>query len=113
MKYFANNSTRKPNVLRRANQSQSDVPHEASGTTPSHILSRALSLAFRPSLKAASNYGKKSENVEIVIAVMGVTGAGKSSFIETVTRQKDVQVGHDLYSGKFVPEYMNTRSWSN
>lgn len=38
--------------------------------------------------------GKK----EVVIAVMGVTGAGKSSFIKRITGQ-DVFVGHGLNSG--------------
>jgi predicted GTPase len=34
------------------------------------------------------------------IAVMGVTGAGKSSLIRTITGNKDVVVGHTLESGK-------------
>jgi predicted GTPase len=52
---------------------------------------------------------KVSQNADIVIAVMGVTGAGKSSFIATVTGQKGIQVGHDLYSGKSFYESMNVR----
>jgi ABC-type branched-subunit amino acid transport system ATPase component len=52
---------------------------------------------------------KVSQNADIVIAVMGVTGAGKSSFVATVTGQKDIRVGHDLYSGKSFHESMNVR----
>ncbi|KAL2076155.1 hypothetical protein VTL71DRAFT_1098 [Oculimacula yallundae] len=37
------------------------------------------------------------ERPDIVIAVMGVTGVGKSSFIEVVTGEKNI-VGHDLQS---------------
>jgi putative ribosome biogenesis GTPase RsgA len=51
-----------------------------------------------------------SQNADIVIAIMGVTGVGKSTFIASVTGRKDVQVGHDLYSGKFFHEYVNARS---
>ena len=35
---------------------------------------------------------------EIIIAVMGVTGAGKSTFIQTATQNKDVIIGHGLES---------------
>jgi hypothetical protein len=37
---------------------------------------------------------------DIVIAVMGGTGVGKSSFIAAATGQ-DVTIGHNLYSRKF------------
>jgi putative ribosome biogenesis GTPase RsgA len=40
-----------------------------------------------------------AQNADIVIAVIGMTGAGKSSFIASVTGREDIQVGHDLYSG--------------
>jgi hypothetical protein len=49
-------------------------------------------------LKAASNDDKASQNADIIIAVMGVTGAGKSTFITTVTERKDIPVGPNLYS---------------
>ncbi|PMD31450.1 hypothetical protein L207DRAFT_441988 [Hyaloscypha variabilis F] len=39
-----------------------------------------------------------AQNADIVIAVIGMTGAGKSSFIASVTGREDIQVGHDLYS---------------
>lgn len=42
--------------------------------------------------------GMAKDKKEIVIAVMGVTGAGKSSFIKGITSQ-DVFVGHGLNSG--------------
>ena len=35
-----------------------------------------------------------------VVAVMGVTGSGKSSFIKTLTGREDIQVGHTLKSGE-------------
>jgi GTPase SAR1 family protein len=41
-----------------------------------------------------------SSNGEIVIAIMGETGVGKSSFIEAVTGQKNIS-GHGLESGNF------------
>lgn len=39
-------------------------------------------------------------NSDVVIAVMGVTGCGKSSFIKKVTGRSDVKVGDNLTSGK-------------
>ena len=38
-------------------------------------------------------------NEEVVVAVMGVTGAGKSSFIQDVTGDQNIRIGHDLESG--------------
>lgn len=37
------------------------------------------------------------EKPPVMIAVMGVTGAGKSTFISTLT-ERDVEIGHDLTS---------------
>ena len=37
---------------------------------------------------------------EEIIAVMGATGAGKSSFIKMVTEDEGVVVGHGLTSGE-------------
>lgn len=37
---------------------------------------------------------------ERIIAVMGATGAGKSSLIRLVTENSEVAVGHGLTSGK-------------
>ena len=39
---------------------------------------------------------------DVVIAVMGVTGAGKSTFIKTVSGRNDVVVGDSLFSGMSV-----------
>jgi ribosome biogenesis GTPase A len=39
---------------------------------------------------------------EVVVAIMGLTGAGKSSFIQTVTGNRDVGIGHGLNSGMFL-----------
>ena len=35
-----------------------------------------------------------------VLAVMGITGAGKSSFIKLVTRDPTVKIGHDQTAGE-------------
>jgi ABC-type hemin transport system ATPase subunit len=43
------------------------------------------------------NMSQKSSNA--VIAVMGMTGAGKSSFIKEVSGRKDIVIGHKLSSG--------------
>jgi putative ribosome biogenesis GTPase RsgA len=37
---------------------------------------------------------------DVVIAVMGMTGAGKSSFIRRMTGNKSIKVGETLQSGK-------------
>jgi hypothetical protein len=42
--------------------------------------------------------GRREMDNDIFIAVMGATGAGKSSFVKLVTGIDDVQVGHDLTS---------------
>jgi signal recognition particle receptor subunit beta len=36
-----------------------------------------------------------------LIAVMGVTGAGKSTFIQTASKATDVVIGHNLESCKY------------
>ena len=38
--------------------------------------------------------------VDVVIAVMGMTGSGKSSFIQRVSQKQSTAVGHGLESGK-------------
>jgi ABC-type proline/glycine betaine transport system ATPase subunit len=40
-----------------------------------------------------------SSSNEVVVAVMGVTGSGKSTFIRNVTENKAISVGHGLESG--------------
>lgn len=39
------------------------------------------------------------EVADVVIAVMGATGAGKSSYIQRVTGRRDILIGHSLASG--------------
>lgn len=36
---------------------------------------------------------------DVIIAVMGMTGAGKSSFIKEVSGRKDIIIGHKISSG--------------
>jgi hypothetical protein len=36
---------------------------------------------------------------EVIIAIMGMTGVGKSSFIQRVTRSKDIHISHSLAPG--------------
>lgn len=40
-------------------------------------------------------------NQTTVVALMGATGTGKSSFINLVTGKEDAKVAHGLYSGTF------------
>jgi ABC-type hemin transport system ATPase subunit len=40
------------------------------------------------------------QNPDIIIAVMGMTGAGKSTFIRRITGDQSIKVGHKLSSGK-------------
>ncbi|KAI4146376.1 MAG: hypothetical protein LQ341_002110 [Variospora aurantia] len=40
----------------------------------------------------------EAHNDEIVVAVVGVTGSGKSSFIKRVTGNESIEIGHDLRS---------------
>lgn len=40
------------------------------------------------------------QSSDVVIAVMGMTGAGKSTFIKSVTGREDIRVGHGLSSGQ-------------
>lgn len=43
-----------------------------------------------------------THNPEVVIAVMGMTGAGKSSFIRRITGDQSIKVGDTLHSGKCI-----------
>lgn len=42
----------------------------------------------------------EAHNDEIVVAVVGVTGSGKSSFIKRVTGNESIEIGHDLRSSQ-------------
>jgi Fe-S cluster assembly ATPase SufC len=39
---------------------------------------------------------------DIIIAVMGIQGVGKSTFIKNITGNDDLVVGHGLFSGTLV-----------
>jgi hypothetical protein len=58
-----------------------------------------------PELMGLSNKGEdnafsKTDLKQTVVAVLGLTGAGKSTFIRNVTRSEDVVIGQGLSSGK-------------
>lgn len=40
----------------------------------------------------------------VVVAIVGPTGVGKSSFIKTLTGAEDIMIGHGLTSGTTFPE---------
>jgi predicted GTPase len=48
---------------------------------------------------------KRSLVQDVVVAVMGVTGAGKSSFIRRVTEDDRVEVGAGLQSSSFLESH--------
>lgn len=51
-----------------------------------------------PSTLEAHKLKRLSFVPEVAVAIMGVTGAGKSSFIRKVTANEEVQVGDSLRS---------------
>jgi ABC-type transport system involved in cytochrome bd biosynthesis fused ATPase/permease subunit len=55
----------------------------------------SLSAKLQPFAESAM----ASQPGDVVIAVMGMTGVGKSSFIQRVTGRKDIRIGHSLSSG--------------
>jgi ABC-type hemin transport system ATPase subunit len=55
-------------------------------------------VAGGPTAETVSD-GEAAEAEEVKIAVMGVTGSGKSTFIRTMTGDLDICVGHTLQSG--------------
>jgi hypothetical protein len=50
---------------------------------------------------------------EIRIAVMGMTGSGKSTFIKRVTGREDIQVGHSLNSGQVFFPFRSSHAQSH
>jgi predicted alpha/beta-fold hydrolase len=52
------------------------------------------------SSKDKDNALSKTELKPTVVAVLGLTGAGKSTFIRNITRSADVTIGHGYRSGK-------------
>lgn len=45
---------------------------------------------------------------DIVIAVMGQTGAGKSRFIKSITGREDIVVGEGLESGRLIQPWFSS-----
>lgn len=61
-----------------------------------------------PPQRASNKAAMSINNNDVVVAVMGVTGCGKSSFIKKVTGRSDVKVGDSLTSGKLHSLYTVT-----
>lgn len=50
-------------------------------------------------VETESDHGPFRPN-DLIIALMGMTGSGKSSFIKLCTSDKSINIGHDLESCK-------------
>jgi len=48
----------------------------------------------------SQNFQEQMVSERIVVVVMGITGAGKSRFIKTLSRREDIEIGDSLESGK-------------
>lgn len=59
--------------------------------------------AARTGEPKGENLPSEGQEEEVVVAVMGVTGSGKSTFIRTMTEKDHVHVGHGLESGMLIP----------
>jgi hypothetical protein len=57
---------------------------------------------LRDDTRRTNRERNRKPSAEVVVAIMGLTGAGKSSFIQTVTEYTDVGIGHGLDSGTFL-----------
>jgi hypothetical protein len=66
-----------------------------------YVASRASNIQASLISRRDQRESQKEETIgeEIIIAVMGETGSGKSSFIQRVTRSDSVKTGHGLESG--------------
>ncbi|KAI1266033.1 P-loop containing nucleoside triphosphate hydrolase protein [Xylariaceae sp. FL1019] len=51
-----------------------------------------------PGIKYTKSLYKKWNSKDVLIAVMGMTGSGKTTFISKVTGRTDLKIGHDLTS---------------
>jgi hypothetical protein len=71
------------------------TPRKSDSTKPVVVSTRKTHDTINKAIETPSG---AEGGEQIVIAVMGVTGAGKSSFIKNVTGSQDVLVGHDLES---------------
>lgn len=45
-------------------------------------------------------------NEEILVALVGITGSGKSSFIKRATGDEKIEIGHDVNSSQQHVEHM-------
>ena len=59
---------------------------------------------------SSSDTSIEQTSEEVVIAVMGVTGSGKSTFIRTMTGNDSVHVGHGLESGNSISVFEQSLS---
>ena len=87
--------------LKRKQAKQSWPPKPTNANDRSSLSSRVSSFFRRLYPKAdALKHGENGPDV--VVAIMGTTGSGKSSFIANVTGRNDIPVGHDLNSGSLL-----------
>ncbi|KAH0202371.1 hypothetical protein KCU99_g4611, partial [Aureobasidium melanogenum] len=80
-------------------QYQKDVDEISSESTKEWTESQA-NFHWRTSADSPASFKEsfKESADDIVIALMGVTGSGKSTFIKRVTGREDIQIGHELTS---------------
>jgi GTP-binding protein EngB required for normal cell division len=85
-------------------ESNSSEPRRASqiGSRLSTILQelQKRQVTEKPPSPVLQKPRRRSIAPEVVVAVMGVTGAGKSSFIRRITANDEVVVGKGLQSGR-------------
>ncbi|KAJ4425108.1 hypothetical protein N0V82_000163 [Gnomoniopsis sp. IMI 355080] len=72
--------------------SSSGIPRRSSGSTKGRGNMMSEGLQYTKSMY------NKMWNKDALIAVMGMTGSGKTTFISKVTGRGDLQIGHDLTS---------------
>ncbi|RFU75387.1 p-loop containing nucleoside triphosphate hydrolase [Trichoderma arundinaceum] len=109
-----------PELISRLQRSQQPGPSRlnpdddaAAEQTSGHLLDGSFSSIFNsqikdgnltsyfgdvPGLKYTKSLYKKFSSKDVLIAVMGMTGSGKTTFIANATGRTDLKIGHDLTS---------------
>jgi len=76
-------------------------------TSVIHPGNHQVQLPWPEAAELRGNSYPKSANDEILIAVFGMTGTGKTTFIEKVSGQK-LKIGHNLHSCSYRPHFFPT-----